>query len=194
MSRERRSLRFAPAVAGIALALAGCSAGQISQTAGMEAAVNGGTGNAGTIAVRDIQLAYPKDGVYERNAAAVVLGTVVNTGQTDDELVSVTSPAGAVSITGDKGLAAGRALIAELPAGGLPTSAVATTPSNPATSGSATAGSTATGSVTSGSQTSGSQTSGSATSGSQTSGSTTTTTTTTTTATTATTSAAPKSI
>src|ERR1041384_4266852 len=81
VSRERRSLRFAPAVVGIALALAGCSAGQISQTAGMEPAVNGSNGNAGAIAVRDIQLAYPADGGYARGADAVVLGSIVNSGR-----------------------------------------------------------------------------------------------------------------
>jgi copper(I)-binding protein len=179
VTRLGRSLRFAPAVAGIALALAGCGAGQISQTAGMEPAVNGAGGNAGPIAVRDIQLAYPPDGVYTRDSNAVVLGTIVNSGQSDDELVSVTSPAGTVTVTGDKNMPAGKALILELPAGGTSatSSSVVTNSSAPSTSGSATTGpattgpaTTTTGSQTSGSQTSGAQTSGAQTSGAQTSG------------------------
>ncbi|MBP2321302.1 copper(I)-binding protein [Kibdelosporangium banguiense] len=184
MSRERRSLRLAPAVVGIALALAGCGAGQISQTAGMEPAVNGSNGNAGPIAVRDIQLAYPEHGVYESGSDAVILGTIVNAGQADDELVAVTSPAGTVVVTGDKSLPPGRSLIAELPVGGrLSNTPVATTPSNPAT--------TIGGTTTTGATTSGSQTSGSATSGSQTTGSSATTSTT---ATTTSAPAAPKTI
>ncbi|MCE7009184.1 hypothetical protein LWC34_41180 [Kibdelosporangium philippinense] len=173
MSRVGHSLRYATAAVGIALALAGCGAGQISQTAGMEPAVNGGEGDVGPIAVRDIQLAYPPHGVYEPGSAAVVLGTLVNSGQTDDALVSITTPAGQVTITGDKNLPAGRSLIFETPVGGVPTSTSSSSSSSvPATTGSQTSGS-----QTSGSQTSGSQTSGSRTSGSQTSGAATTTTT-----------------
>ncbi|NRN66138.1 Lipoprotein lpqE [Kibdelosporangium sp. 4NS15] len=179
MSRQRHSLRFATAAVGIALALAGCGAGQISQTAGMEAAVNGGQGNVGSIAVRDVQLAYPPRGVYQAGSDAVLIGTIVNSGQTDDELISITSPAGQVRISGDRNLPAGRSLIFEAPAGG-----VAATPSStssaPTTTGSSTPGSATSGVPTSGSVTSGSPTSGSApgsVSGSATSGPATTTTT-----------------
>jgi copper(I)-binding protein len=187
VSRERRSLRFAPAVVGIALALAGCSAGQISQTASMEAAVNGSNANIGAIAVRDIQLAYPEHGVYQAGEQALILGSIVNSGQNADELLSISSPEGEVVVSGDKSLAPGRSLIAELPAGGITRTPVATTPSAPATTSGAPT--TTSGSATSGSATSGPATSGSSTSGSATSGSSTSTTTTTTT-----TSAAPKSI
>jgi hypothetical protein len=169
VSRLRHSLRYATAAVGIALALAGCGAGQISQTAGMEPAVNGGEGDVGPIAVRDIQLAYPPHGVYESGASAVVLGTIVNSALTDDELVSITSPAGQVTITGDKSLPAGRSLILEAPVGGVPTT-TSSSSSRPTTSGSSSAPQTS-GSGTSGPATSGAQTSGSATSGPATSGS-----------------------
>ncbi|MFC0116221.1 hypothetical protein [Kibdelosporangium aridum] len=151
MSRVRHSLRYATAAVGIALALAGCGAGQISQTAGMEPAVNGGEGDVGPIAVRDIQLAYPPQGVYEPGSTAVVLGTLVNSALTDDELVSITSPAGQVTITGDKSLPAGRSLILEMPAGGLPTSSSRpTTTSSTPTSGTPTSGAPTSGAATSG--------------------------------------------
>ncbi len=154
MSRVRHSLRYATAAVGIALALAGCGAGQISQTAGMEPAVNGGEGDVGPIAVRDIQLAYPPQGVYEPGSTAVVLGTLVNSALTDDELVSITSPAGQVTITGDKSLPAGRSLILEMPAGGLPTSSSRpTTTSSTPTSGTPTSGAPTSGAATSGSGT-----------------------------------------
>ncbi|ALG05926.1 hypothetical protein [Kibdelosporangium phytohabitans] len=145
MSRQRHSLRFATAAVGVALALAGCSAGQISQTAGMEPAVNGGGGNVGLVAVRDVQFAYPDHGVYEKGASAALTGTLVNSAQSDDELVSVTTPVGQARITGDKKLAAGRSLILEVPAGGVSSSPSASSSSAPTTttgapSGSATSG------------------------------------------------------
>jgi hypothetical protein len=137
VSRARQSstgrLRLAPAVVGIALALAGCGAGQISSTAGMEPAVNGGIGQAGDIAIRDIQLAYPDHGVYEPGQTAVVLGSVVNSGRTEDELLNVTSNAGEVTVEGDRKLPPGRALMAEMANGELST----TTSSSTSTSTSA---------------------------------------------------------
>lgn len=119
MGRARQNftgrLRLAPAaVMGIALALVGCSAGQIAQTAGMEPAINGGIGQAGTIAIRNVQLAYPQGGAYPQGASAVLLGTIVNTGQTDDELVSARTPVADIAITGDRALPAGRTLVAEV--------------------------------------------------------------------------------
>nr|CEL23331.1 hypothetical protein [Kibdelosporangium sp. MJ126-NF4]CTQ94493.1 hypothetical protein [Kibdelosporangium sp. MJ126-NF4] len=100
--------------------------------------MNGSGGNVGPVAVRDIQLAYPPHGVYEKGTDAVLLGTLVNSGQTDEELVSVTSPAGRIQISGDKKLVAGRSLILQLPTGGLATSSTQPTTSGPATSGSPT--------------------------------------------------------
>jgi copper(I)-binding protein len=75
--------------------LAGCGAGQISQTATQQAAVNGASGSAGPIAIRDAQLAPPSDpqGVYQPGSTARLIVTIVNTGLSDDTLVKVTSPA-----------------------------------------------------------------------------------------------------
>ncbi|HYS36636.1 MAG TPA: hypothetical protein VEO01_13510 [Pseudonocardiaceae bacterium] len=79
----------------VALALAGCGAGQITQTDTQLAGINGANGNAGPIALRDVQLAYPpnKQGVYQPGSNAMLIVTVVNTGLTPDTLVKVTSPA-----------------------------------------------------------------------------------------------------
>jgi copper(I)-binding protein len=80
---------------GVAVALAGCGAGQITQTDTQLAGINGANGNAGPIALRDVQLAYPpnKQGVYQPGSNATLIVTVVNTGLTPDTLVKVTSPA-----------------------------------------------------------------------------------------------------
>ena len=53
----------AVAAFGIAVALgtAGCSAGQISQTANQLPAVNGASVNDGSLALRDVQIIYPAD-------------------------------------------------------------------------------------------------------------------------------------
>ncbi|GGM44547.1 hypothetical protein GCM10012275_14460 [Longimycelium tulufanense] len=78
---------------GAALLLAGCSAGQITQTDTQVAAVNGAAMTQGDIAVRDAQLAYPKDGdFYPQGADAPLIVTIVNTGDNPDKLVSVSSP------------------------------------------------------------------------------------------------------
>ncbi len=80
---------------GLAAVLAGCGAGQITQTDTQLAGINGANGNAGPIALRDVQLAYPpnKQGVYPPGSNAMLIVTVVNTGLTPDTLVRVTSPA-----------------------------------------------------------------------------------------------------
>ncbi|TCO58033.1 hypothetical protein [Actinocrispum wychmicini] len=131
-------LRIA-AVVGAALVLAGCGAGQIAQTAGMEPAVNGGTGQAGTIAVRDVQLVYPPSGYYKAGGSATLRGVIVNAGQTDDVLVQVTSKWGDAVVAGDKSLPAGKTLTLDASAT-APTSSssVTTTPSGSSSSSSST--------------------------------------------------------
>jgi copper(I)-binding protein len=87
---------------GIAALLVGCGAGQITQTDTQQAAVNGASGSAGAIAIRDAQLAYPvaSKGVYQPGSSADLVLTIVNTGLTDDQLVKITTPA-AVSVSVD---------------------------------------------------------------------------------------------
>jgi len=103
---------------GLALLLAGttgCGVGQSTQMSEQLAAVNGANGDAGPIAVRNAQLLYPEGGdhFYQAGSDAALVATIANTGATEDELTSVTTPAAAsVAIDGQKGLPAQRTLLA----------------------------------------------------------------------------------
>jgi copper(I)-binding protein len=104
-TRRRVLAGLAPTVLGLGLAavLTGCGAGQITQTDLQSAAVNGASGTVGAMAVRNAQLAYPdnQDGTYAPGSTAELVVTIINTGQTDDQLVKITSPAaGSVTIDG----------------------------------------------------------------------------------------------
>jgi hypothetical protein len=147
-------LRLA-AAAGAALVLAGCSAGQIAQTAGMEPAVNGGTGQAGDIAVRDVQLVYPDGGSYAVGSAVPLRGVIVNAGLGEDQLVDVTSAWGKVVITGDRNLPAGKTLAIESVVS-TPSATTTAPPPSSSTTGSTTSSTTgsSTGSSTASSTTS----------------------------------------
>lgn len=79
-----------------ALALVGCGAGQITQTDRQVAAVDGTSGNVGnTIALRNVLIPYPQDhrGTYPAGSAVPMLLTIINQGDSSDELLTVTSPA-----------------------------------------------------------------------------------------------------
>lgn len=97
-TRRRVLSGVVPSVLGVGLAavlMAGCSAGQITQTATQEPAVNGASGMAGPIAIRDAQLAFPSNaqGVYQPGSTARLIVTIVNTGIADDTLTRISSPA-----------------------------------------------------------------------------------------------------
>lgn len=109
---------------GAVLFIAGCGAGQITQTDTQNAAVNGATADAGTIALRDAELVLPDalpegetefcDVIYQypAGASAPIELFVVNEGDVDDELVSVTAPvAGNVAVQGDTNVVAGSSLV-----------------------------------------------------------------------------------
>lgn len=112
-TRRRVLAGIVPSVLGIGLAavLAGCGAGQITQTDTQLSGVNGASATVGSMAIRNAQLAYPADpqGVYQPGSSARLVVTIVNTGLTSDTLVKVTSP-GVSSITID-GSADGTKLI-----------------------------------------------------------------------------------
>lgn len=79
-----------------ALALAGCSAGQITQTDSQVAAVDGAYGDIGTtIALRNVLIpsSPSANGTYPAGSRVPVLLTIANQGTSTDELISVTSPA-----------------------------------------------------------------------------------------------------
>lgn len=98
------------------LGIVGCSAGQVAQTAGMEPAVNGNSAQAGDIALRDVMVAFPDGDAYEAGDDAPLLLTIINTGNKDDELVGVTSPAGQVEPIGNPKIPGRSTLRVVLPA------------------------------------------------------------------------------
>jgi copper(I)-binding protein len=106
VGRAEQKSRLAVVVAlasGFALAAAGCSAGQITQTDTQVATVDGASGNVGSIAVRNAQFAFPVSGhEYEPGSEASVVVTIVNNGATADKLLSVTGEGGgAAELGGD---------------------------------------------------------------------------------------------
>lgn len=81
-------------VAGL-LALCGCGAGQVTQTAGESAAVNGASADVGGgIALRNVWIPFPPDrtGGYPAGSSVPIVATIVNYGSEVDELVGVASP------------------------------------------------------------------------------------------------------
>jgi copper(I)-binding protein len=129
-----------------ALVLAGCGAGQITQTATQEPAINGANAQVGTLYIRDAALQFPPSGpAYKAGSSAALTLTIINAGQQDDELVGVTSDAasGAV-IQGSKLVVAGNSLVISPPAAGPDTVSGTSSPSSsaPATTSSSPAAST----------------------------------------------------
>ncbi|MGH3621853.1 MAG: hypothetical protein ACRDQ5_08695 [Sciscionella sp.] len=142
-ARGRALTRFAGAAIGLgtALALVGCGAGQITQTDTQVGSVNGANGNAGRIAVRNAQLAFPDnpDGYYRRGERVPLEVYIANSGQTTDTLTAVRSPAAAGGeISGRTTVLAMTALRAMTPrdAATLEPSTSAGAPAEPGTSAS----------------------------------------------------------
>jgi len=113
--------RFKLAACGLAaaLALSGCGAGQISQTATQEPAVNGTSANVGDISLRNIHLRANQSADYVQPGRDVELIFVAanNSPDEDDKLVSITSEFGTVTLTGDSSVPASSALIVGVPDG-----------------------------------------------------------------------------
>lgn len=81
--------RAALIAAGLALALGGCAAGQLAQTAYERSTVDGASGQVGTIAVRNITIAFPASGRYVKGESAQLEFVAVNEGDQADRLVDV---------------------------------------------------------------------------------------------------------
>ncbi|MGV9714173.1 hypothetical protein ACWDTI_26350 [Gordonia sp. NPDC003424] len=127
--RSAGSATKAAAVAafGIAVALgtSACGAGQISQTANQEPAVNGNYANVGELQLRDVQIIYPTDKadeVFGNGGPFDVAFVINNLSQTvEDRLLGITAPDGGtvtITATGDgTKIPPGQALRAGKPAG-----------------------------------------------------------------------------
>lgn len=110
--------------AGLGLVAVGCSAGQVTQTDTQVAAVDGASGNAGPIAVRNAMLAFPPDGNrYHEGDDVPMTFVIANTGETPDKLLSIKSDAaeGEAEILGGKDIPPRYALQAEYDASTAPT-------------------------------------------------------------------------
>lgn len=74
-------------------AASGCAAGQIAATAEIVPAVQGSSGMVGSVALRDVKLAYPQGGQYQQGQDARLTLVMVNNGLGDDALTSVRTDA-----------------------------------------------------------------------------------------------------
>jgi hypothetical protein len=115
------ALTVALAACGLTAAatLSGCSAGQVSQTAAQQAAVNGTAATAGTITLRNVHLRAPLTSDYVQPGSEVELLFVASNESPDsaDKLTSITSEVGTVSLSGDTALPAGDVLVVGEPDG-----------------------------------------------------------------------------
>jgi copper(I)-binding protein len=112
----------AATAAVIALALSGCGAGQISQMATQEPAVNGNKATVNNVALRDVRIQAQQTGDYIRPGRTVelVLVAVNQSPDVSDRLVNITSDIGAVTVSGDAKLPAGGMLFIGTPEGAKP--------------------------------------------------------------------------
>lgn len=109
--------------AGLGLVAVGCSAGQVTQTDTQVAAVDGASGNAGPIAVRNVMLAFPPDGNrYHEGEDAPLTFVIANSGSAPDKLLSIKSEASEAEaeVVGSKDIPAQYALRAEYDASKAP--------------------------------------------------------------------------
>jgi hypothetical protein len=90
-------------VAGVLIAatITGCGAGQQSQTATQEPAVNGASGGVGTIGLRDVRIRVEQTGatVKAGDSADLLFVAANQSGVDNDRLVSITSDYGTVTVS-----------------------------------------------------------------------------------------------
>ncbi len=106
-------------VALVATLLSGCGAGQISQMATQEPAVNGNKVTINNVALRDIRMQAVQTGDFLRPGRTVDLVAVAVNQSPDitDRLVGITTDIGTVTIGGDGRLPAGGMLFIGTPEG-----------------------------------------------------------------------------
>jgi hypothetical protein len=117
---RRSAVTVALAACGLAVAaLSGCSAGQVSQTASQQAAVNGAAATVGSISLRNVHIRAPQSGDYVQPGSEVELLFVASNESPDrpDKLTSITSDAGTVTLSGDTSLPPGGVLVVGEPDG-----------------------------------------------------------------------------
>ena len=127
-TRRAALTRVGLAVGGllVASALAGCGAGQVSQVATQEPAVNGTTGNVGPIALRNvhIQAVESGDALEPGSDVELIFAAANSSPDVNDRLVGITSDVGTVTVTGNTALPASGLLTVGSPDGVTELSAV----------------------------------------------------------------------
>lgn len=118
-SPRSSTVTAALAACALAVGLTGCSAGQISQTATQQAAVNGTAATLGNVALRNVHLRAPQSSDYVQPGSEVELLFVASNESPDqpDKLVSITSDVGSVTLSGDTSLPANDVLVVGEPDG-----------------------------------------------------------------------------
>ncbi len=120
-TRQPATTRVGLAVGGllVASALAGCGAGQVSQVATQEPAVNGTTGNVGPIALRNvhIQAVESGDALEPGSDVELIFAAANSSPDVNDRLVGITSDVGTVTVTGNTALPASGLLTVGSPDG-----------------------------------------------------------------------------
>jgi copper(I)-binding protein len=103
----------------LASALAGCGAGQVSQVATQQPAVNGTAGSVGPIALRNvhIQAVQKGDALEPGSEVDLVFVAVNNSPDVNDRLVGITSEVGPVAVSGPTALPAAGSLGVGVPDG-----------------------------------------------------------------------------
>jgi hypothetical protein len=108
---SRRSPKLAALAAGALIgagSIAGCSAGQVSQTAMQQSAVDGNQAVINNVALRNVHIQALQTGDFLRPGATVdlVLVAVNQSPDITDKLVGITTDIGKVTVTGDPTLPA----------------------------------------------------------------------------------------
>jgi copper(I)-binding protein len=98
----RRASIAVLAGAGAAALLAGCSSGQIAETAEVRPSVQGVNVDVGSLALRDLTVQYPDGRGYDKGSDAPLVVRIANNGGRADTLESVeTDAAASVSFVGE---------------------------------------------------------------------------------------------
>jgi hypothetical protein len=103
----------------LAVVLSGCGAGQVSQMAVQEPAVNGNKVTFNNVALRDIRLQAAQTGDFLQPGKTVdlVLVAINQSPNVADKLVGITSDIGTVTVSGDARLPVGGMLFIGTPEG-----------------------------------------------------------------------------
>jgi hypothetical protein len=121
IDHRRGGTRISLAIGGIlvATALTGCGAGQVSQVATQEPAVNGTIGAAGDIKLRNVHLQAVEtgDALQPGKEVPLIFSAANNSPDKADRLVGITSDVGSVALTGDTAIPAGEQLAVGIPDG-----------------------------------------------------------------------------